>query len=448
MLRRAITLVFSVPAAVLVLTVLGAAPALAHNTFDDSSPADGAVLDSTPLEWSVSFAKSVPIESASGSVVNGDGTRTALGPPRHGGNDSTVVFALPAGLAGDVTARWRLVSSDGHVITGRVGFTVGTGSPSDTAPRASGDVTTDMTDPPAADLSAPTEEGTGVPGPVRGLLRLAGYLAVLLLGGMFFVDRAVAPGIVLAGRGAGAARWALAIAAVVPLAQFAVFVNDVGAGGASLAGAVGDALSLTPGAMLLLRRVIGAAFLVALLPMLRPDTSAPRAGLTVGALAAMYLVALAYVGHSRSRSLPLVGVPVDVVHTVAAAVWLGGLFVMVVVVVPSIGPPAALAAYRRFGPYAQRAVVVITVTGIVQGLRLHTGVTSLVTTAHGLLLLVKLAAVAGMLRLAARNRSMLVQTPDHGPRAGLLVARTSALESVFGLLVIVLTAALVAVTPD
>jgi hypothetical protein len=43
---------------------------------------------------------------------------------------------------------------------------------------------------------------------------------------------------------------------------------------------------------------------------------------------------------------------------------------------------------------------------------------------------------------------MLVQTPDHGPRAGLLVARTSALESVFGLLVIVLTAALVAVTPD
>jgi putative copper export protein len=92
--------------------------------------------------------------------------------------------------------------------------------------------------------------------------------------------------------------------------------------------------------------------------------------------------------------------------------------------------------------------VVITMTGIVQGLRLHTGVTSLVTTAHGLLLLVKLAAVAGMLRLAARNRSMLVQTPDHGPRAGLLVARTSALESVFGLLVIVLTAALVAVTPD
>ena len=61
---------------------------------------DGRTLVVAPTAWTVRFEKSVPLESSSGSVVNGDGTRTALNPPRHGDTDSVIVFDMPAGLTG------------------------------------------------------------------------------------------------------------------------------------------------------------------------------------------------------------------------------------------------------------------------------------------------------------------------------------------------------------
>ena len=99
-MRRALTFLLTALCAVAAALSLGSSPAFAHNTFVDRDPADGQTLAVAPTAWTVRFEKSVPLESASGSVVNGDGTRTALNPPRHGDTDSVIVFDMPAGLTG------------------------------------------------------------------------------------------------------------------------------------------------------------------------------------------------------------------------------------------------------------------------------------------------------------------------------------------------------------
>ena len=445
-MRRALTFLLAALCAVAAALSLGSSPALAHNTFVDSDPADGQTLAVAPTAWTVRFEKSVPLESASGSVVNGDGTRTALNPPRHGDTDSVIVFDLPAGLTGDITARWRLVSTDGHVITGRVGFTVAAGAPPDTggttqSPGTGAPVTTTATD----------DNGTGVPEPVRVSLRLLNYLAIVLLGGILFVDLDIAGGAIATPRGRRFALWGAGAATAVPFLQFLVFTGDVRGEGEGLGSAIGSALSLTPGGMLLLRAATGAVIVLLVRSAITDGLRNRQLMVPIGASAAMYLVALAYVGHSRSQSLPLVGVPVDVLHTAAVAVWLGGLVAVLLVVVPAVPAAAAVAAFHRFGPAAARAVLVLAVTGVVQTARLHGGVTTLFTSGHGLLLLVKIALVAAMVRLAARNRRALAghasaeMSDDRRVRA--LLVRTSLTETAYGIGVIALTAVLVAVTP-
>ena len=99
-------------------------PVSAHNTFSESSPSEGQQLTTAPTEWSIVFEKPVPLNSASGTVTNGDGTRTTLSAPRHGATENVIIFDLPAGLSGEISTRWRLVGVDGHVISGRVKFSI------------------------------------------------------------------------------------------------------------------------------------------------------------------------------------------------------------------------------------------------------------------------------------------------------------------------------------
>lgn len=440
-MRRALTIFLTALCAIAAAAPFGASPALAHNTYVDSSPADGETLTVAPASWTVRFEKPVPLESASGSVVNGDGTRTALNPPRHGDTDSVIVFDLPAGLTGDITARWRLVSTDGHVITGRVGFSVTAGGPTGTAAPA-----------PSAPVSDLQDDGSqSVPEPVRVSLRLVNYLAIILLGGILFVDLDLAGGAMATLRGRRFAVWGAAGAAAVPLLQFLVFVGDVRGDGIGFGAALGDALSLTPGAMLLLRAATGAVIVALVRSAQSGGPGAKPLPVLLAPTAGMYLVMLAYVGHSRSQSVPIIGVPVDVLHTAAVAVWLGGLAALLLVVVPRVPAPSAIDAFHRFGMWAQRAVAVIVVTGVVQTARLHGGFTTLFTSSHGVLLLLKAALVAAMVRIAARNRSVLravetaAMTDDRRTRE--VIVRNSLTETAYGLGVVALTAVLVAVTP-
>ena len=427
----------------------GVSPALAHNTFDSSSPSEGDSLETSPNSWAITFAKSVPLDSFSGEVINGDGIRTQLASPTHGATDNIVVASLPTSLTGEITARWKLVSSDGHVVSGRVAFSVNATSATILTAGPSGDIPSNSSVP---ETMATSEEEIGnnssAPEIIRWSLRSLGYLAILILIGLIFAEMFLAEGALVAATGRRLLLMSSAAITIVPLLQGWIFLADVN--GYSFFKApldTFDLFSTTPGSMMLTRALTGAAISYAAIIAWPQLTNTIKERQAIGLIGA-YLITLAYTSHSRSQALPLLGIPVDVLHVAASAVWLGGLAVLALVVIPFIDAKSALLTYTRYGRYAQYAVITIVVTGLIQTLRLH-GVSpsSLFGERHGQILLLKILAVGLMLKVGDVNRRRLLKNvpTEDSPmiKRSTLLLRASYTELVCGVVVLALTSILV-----
>ena len=449
-MSRTLIRLFAFIAIVFGTTAYGASAVYAHNTQETSSPASGEVLVLAPTEWIVGFTKSVPLASASGEIVGSDGVRVALAPPRHGVTDNIIVFDMPPNLVGAVTARWRLVGVDGHVISGRIPFSVEAAA---VVPEAT--VTPETVVAPEAVVApvvaAVEESDSTVAEPIRFSLRLVNYVSLMALAGVLMAEWLLAQGTLALSL---ARRFALVGAlgvAIAPLFQLLIFIDDIQIAGTSWLSGFGDALGTTAGGMLFAKTVLGMLLVALVQKTANIGALNSLRSRLIAATGVMYLVALAYVGHSRSQAAPWIGVPVDVVHTAAASTWLGGLAALVFVVIPKVDTERGVAAFDRFGRVAERAVAVLVVTGIIQMLRLHGNPLSMLTNRHGLLLIGKISLVALMLRLAARNRRELGaqrRRESTQPKTlQRLLVRASLIETAIGAVVLVITSVLVATTP-
>ncbi len=108
------------------LGLVFAPAATAHDQLVSSTPESGAELDSQP-EWiELEFSGEVQ-EMGSEVQVMYEGENVSAGELTVDG--TTVSSALPADLsAGEYTVVWRVVSSDGHPISGEIPFTITDGS--------------------------------------------------------------------------------------------------------------------------------------------------------------------------------------------------------------------------------------------------------------------------------------------------------------------------------
>ena len=146
-MRRA----FVITALVLISAVGMATPALAHTELISANPADGAQLDTAPSMVTLTFNE--PIQG------DGDLNQVAITGPDGGQwtegqvevRDTVVTTRVrPLGPAGDYTIGYRVVSADGHPVSGEISFTLtipGTGTSA----------------PPAATTSAPGTATAGQP---------------------------------------------------------------------------------------------------------------------------------------------------------------------------------------------------------------------------------------------------------------------------------------------
>ena len=421
--------------------------ALAHNAIDSSNPADGEVVSAPLNEWTISFTNNVPLNSASAEIIDADGVRTPLTNPTHGESEKVVKYSLPTNLSGAVSARWRLVSTDGHVVSGRVQFTITTGPTTNGAPTTLPPQDSSTTDTPVNSQVQDSSFFGFAQEPTRWVLRLTGYSALFLLGGLLFAQFNFAPGILSDPKALLTARGSALALAIVPAVQGLMFVSDLN--DSSLFSAIfsiNDALSSTPGSMFLLRAVSGGAFvyLIAQRPMHNFSTTFTKLA-SVNALA--YLTTLSYTGHARSFGAPWLGIPVDIAHTAASAVWLGGLIVLIFLVAPKIENEKILGVFVKFGDVAKIAVITIIITGVIQTLRLHGGITTLFTSPHGQILLLKLVVIALMLKVGDINRQRLVRYTQSQSvaidRKRALLVRASYTEAAIGAVVVAITAALV-----
>lgn len=130
-----------------------AAPASAHDKLISSDPAADQRLAEAPSAVTLTFSADVLDMGAAVVVSDADGTDWVSAAPAVDGPTVTAVLDPGMPEAG-YEIRWRVVSSDGHPITGLVPFTVGDGAPVEGAAAAGPDGATPS---PAA----PGAAGTG-----------------------------------------------------------------------------------------------------------------------------------------------------------------------------------------------------------------------------------------------------------------------------------------------
>jgi copper resistance protein C len=187
--RRALARLAAGSAMAGLLLLPTATAASAHDELVGSDPSPGAALDAAPAAVRLDFSADVLTFGAAIVVADDTDATWQSGEPVLDGASVSVPLD-PALPDGSYQVRWRVVSSDGHPITGLVPFTVGDAaaeSAEDTSAAAAADE--EAPDPVAPDPVA-TDERTAVAAPSRApgsgstsrTLVVAGGGAVLALG--------------------------------------------------------------------------------------------------------------------------------------------------------------------------------------------------------------------------------------------------------------------------
>jgi copper transport protein len=395
-----------------------AAPAAsAHALVVASDPAPGATLTRLPKAVTVTFSeKIVPLFSTL-RVTNSAGRAVGTGKAHLvPGDELEFAIGLPALLDGVYTVSWTAVSSDdGHASSGS--FTFGVGR---LAYAASGG-------PAPALVSTPDALSPGI---VAGRWIFDTGLG-LLVGGCWIALYGFPPGtrrtLFLALGGAGAT---LAGLAVTGWAQAST--DHV---------ALGELASTSLGLGLLVQAVPSAAAWVcmgvALAPQLRDAQR--RTALTAALVcAAAAIAAHVLTTHAAASRHPDLEIAADWIHVAGFATWIGGLAALLLTLGTETSPAKA-AAVRRFSQSAALALAVLFLGGVVRALDEVAAWSALVSTLFGRLVLAKVALLACLVALGARNRYRSV--PAAASSLGAL-RRTGAAELGVAALAVLAAAAL------
>jgi methionine-rich copper-binding protein CopC len=178
--------------ALLVSPLVLAAPASAHDSIAGSVPTDGATLTTAPTEVRITFEEPPTATGLGVAVMAPGGSSVVAGKPTIEGN--VVVQALdPLTVGGTYAVSYRVVSADGHPVTGTLAFTVDLPTPSPSVTSSSPAPTSAPAAPASSDSSsasalASTTDASASSTPVGAIIAGAVALA-LVVGAVVLVSR-------------------------------------------------------------------------------------------------------------------------------------------------------------------------------------------------------------------------------------------------------------------
>ncbi|CAL4860096.1 copper resistance CopC family protein [Microbacterium sp. MM2322] len=128
-LRSALSRIALASAGIATLLVLAvAAPASAHDELLGSTPSANEKLAGAPASVVLTYSAAIMPEGATVVVWDADGKDWAAGDPVIDTN--TLTLPLDSGMPdAGYLVEWRVVSSDGHPISGKIPFAVGDAEP-------------------------------------------------------------------------------------------------------------------------------------------------------------------------------------------------------------------------------------------------------------------------------------------------------------------------------
>jgi copper resistance protein D len=208
------------------------------------------------------------------------------------------------------------------------------------------------------------------------------------------------------------------------------------------------------------RLVFACALAATFVPLLSANGSAsPWLKAAAAAFAAALVGSLAWAGHAigAEGAEGIVHPAADVLHLIAAAVWVGSLVPLALLLAMTGASADTLAVARtatlHFSMLGIVSVATLLLTGIVNTWYLAGSAEALTETQYGRLLLIKIALFFAMVGVAAVNRQRLtprlVDSPDLAAAQGArrALCRNATIETAFGAAVIVIVAVLGTLPP-
>nr|WP_153541120.1 copper resistance protein CopC [Streptomyces sp. RB17] len=377
----------------------GAGPASAHAALTGSDPAQGVVVKQAPSQVSLTFSEKVAMNDDSLRVLDPRGKPVQTGTPANV-SGTTYAVKLRSGLGkGTYTVTYQVVSADSHPVSGAYTFSIG--APSQTVVSGTGPVA-----------------GGGAVGALYAIGRYASYAGfIVLAGGAAFVlgcwrrgagvralQRLVVGGWLTL---TAATLWLLLLRGSYTTSGKLADVFDLGL--------LGQVLQTKTGAALVSRLLLlaAAALFIAVLfgAYTKREEGQEKRDLTFGLAIGGVVVAAglasswAMAEHASVGLQPGIAMPVDVVHLLAVATWLGGLTALLVALYRApVETPVQAAAVRRFSRSAFASVVVLVATGVYQSWRQLGSWSAFTDTRYGQLLLVKIGLVALLVGIASISR--------------------------------------------
>ncbi|GAA2016270.1 copper resistance CopC family protein [Microbacterium ulmi] len=151
-------------AAASVLLVAG--PASAHDELESTDPAAGATLDALPTQLTMTFSGELLSDEGATEVQVTDAAGASLTAGSPAVQANVVTQPLAGSAEGAIRVLWKVVSGDGHPVSGEYSFTVNAPAPTEPAPTEPATPTAEPSDEPSAtptDAATPTPQPTIVP---------------------------------------------------------------------------------------------------------------------------------------------------------------------------------------------------------------------------------------------------------------------------------------------
>ena len=388
----------------------------AHANLDRAEPAPDSTLPTAPSVVRIWFTEPVVANASAIEVLDSTGRRVDTGNSRVDlTNPMLMTVGLPALPDGTYTVAWHNTSSaDGHPLRSTYAFTVGLGA-TGTGGRASA-------------------TGAAVSGvsPFDPFVRWAALSGLLVaLGVEWFALVVLSPALAqrdLRGTNVEVSRsivaGALSLFAIASLVHLGLQLRD-GAGVVAV---------LTGGrwGQMWLVRVVLVTMAAATWSLMRDR----RGHIATTALLGGAACTFAFASHAAGlRDLQLTAIANDLLHTLAAGVWAGGLVALLAVVLASRTQPEATRrallanVTRRFSPIAMLATGVLLITGTYTTW-LEVASRDAFATPYGYAVVAKVLIFATLIVVAALNLLWITRRLREVPRAASQLRVTVSVEVV------------------
>ena len=429
----------------------------AHALLVRSDPKQNDQLRVPPSNVTAYFSEALDTHLSSLQVVDGNGDRVDDGNTTFGPEPERMQIGVTGNLGpGYYTVIWETLSAvDGHLFKGYYPFTI---------------LNADGSAPPGQAFQGVSTGGTTAKPDTVGV-RWARLLAIAaLIGTLAFFSLVVRPSLsetdepwrtgwreTARRRVLRVSLIAAAALAVTAIGELYLQLDQVGG-----LDKLGDVLSNDWGQRFIQRQVVLVGLVVAI-GLASYLWRRGRDGLGDAAVAvalaggAAYVLLIALVSHGDALPGKFTAVGADFLHILAASVWIGMLFQLAWFLVwlrqdmPPDDRTALQASHlQRFGVIAATSVIILLVTGVANAVAQISDWSSLVDTAYGRALLVKLGILGALLLAAAVNafylRPRIVEEADEGRPADDLRRRMSVavrVELLLGVAVLCAAAVLV-----